>query len=646
MGATGLASILTTWGQFFDTTPRPTILAGSMNDVVQKVEAIDTILGAGVDGGAGTVANRLAAISTSGTFYKQSARAVSTSNITLSGTQTIDGVSVIAGDRVLVAGQSTAANNGVYVVASGAWARASDFDIAGEFPGSVIRVLEGNNNQKTQWSNGNTNSITLNTTAISFLKDSARTTEFYIAANNNPIAKQSADFICDGTSDDTELNTAYFAATLAGNASVRIHLSTGTFTFAGSVVPANGSMIEGAGPNATIIQRSADVIVFDLSGTYTGGGSSAGHRADVTIRDLRINGSISPHTNPAVRIYYGNHHLLERVEIMNMSSIGLVCVEWYDSHIERCRFQSCGTQGSGLRTFSGTGIGSGGKPAVLILGDTQTSGFGHTDVQNNNLRFTNCTWESNVDCALLVHGNGGSEDFAGQVSSAPNKLWFQNCKVESLFTGYAPQVHMYRTSQVWWENNHLVVGNYLDGSGTAQNEINFDTCSAFRVFGQWLESQGNHVDRTYMRFKDCQAFDVYPILMDDSNAQAPSVAIVEITGTCDYWVRQPDVQFRFRNAHSSTLVSGNLTSCQQNKGTATITTGNTSVVVNHGLSHAPGAGDIQITATAGPTSTPPGLIWWDTPTTTQFTIHCAVNPGASGLSLAWYAQYFSDAGHL
>ena len=57
---------------------------------------------------------------------KASCRASTVANITLSGAQTIDGVAVIAGDRVLVQNQSSAAQNGIYVAAAGAWARSSD----------------------------------------------------------------------------------------------------------------------------------------------------------------------------------------------------------------------------------------------------------------------------------------------------------------------------------------------------------------------------------------------------------------------------------------------------------------------------------------------------------------------------------------
>lgn len=53
-------------------------------------------------------------------------RVAARSPIALSGTQTIDGVSVIATNRVLVTGQIDAAENGIYVVAAGAWARSDD----------------------------------------------------------------------------------------------------------------------------------------------------------------------------------------------------------------------------------------------------------------------------------------------------------------------------------------------------------------------------------------------------------------------------------------------------------------------------------------------------------------------------------------
>jgi hypothetical protein len=78
-----------------------------------------------------------------GFSWKVAARAASTGNLTLSGTQTVDGVAVVANDRVFVKDQTTASTNGVYVVGAGAWARATDADSPAELGGMTITILEG-----------------------------------------------------------------------------------------------------------------------------------------------------------------------------------------------------------------------------------------------------------------------------------------------------------------------------------------------------------------------------------------------------------------------------------------------------------------------------------------------------------------------
>jgi hypothetical protein len=74
---------------------------------------------------------------------KASCRAGTTANITLSGTQTIDGVAVIAGDRVLVKDQTTTANNGIYVAAASTWARSTDADTWDELVHAYVFVESG-----------------------------------------------------------------------------------------------------------------------------------------------------------------------------------------------------------------------------------------------------------------------------------------------------------------------------------------------------------------------------------------------------------------------------------------------------------------------------------------------------------------------
>lgn len=107
----------------------------------------------------------------SGLDVKGSVRVATTGNITLSGTQVIDGVALSVGDRVLVKDQSTGSQNGIYVVASGAWARASDADNnpGGEVTSGMFCFVEqGTTNSDTGFVLTTNDPIVLNTTALDF----------------------------------------------------------------------------------------------------------------------------------------------------------------------------------------------------------------------------------------------------------------------------------------------------------------------------------------------------------------------------------------------------------------------------------------------------------------------------------------------
>ncbi|WP_287118104.1 hypothetical protein [Mesorhizobium sp.] len=81
----------------------------------------------------------------SATAVKGPCKVATTANITLSGAQTIDGVAVVADDRVLVKNQTTASQNGIYVADTGPWRRAKDF--AGNRDvrkGTRVWVTQGN----------------------------------------------------------------------------------------------------------------------------------------------------------------------------------------------------------------------------------------------------------------------------------------------------------------------------------------------------------------------------------------------------------------------------------------------------------------------------------------------------------------------
>jgi len=91
-----------------------------------------------------------------GLNVKSSVVAATTTNITLSGAQTIDGVSITAGQRVLVKNQTTATQNGIYVAAASAWARSADQQTPTQ--GDFTFVEQGTTNGSQGWilANGST----------------------------------------------------------------------------------------------------------------------------------------------------------------------------------------------------------------------------------------------------------------------------------------------------------------------------------------------------------------------------------------------------------------------------------------------------------------------------------------------------------
>jgi len=101
---------------------------------------------------------------------KASCVAATTANITLSGTQTIDGVALIAGDRCLVKDQTAPAENGIYLVAAGAWTRTTDMDVWAEVPGAFTFIEQGTTQADTGWVCTSNAGGTIGTTAITFVQ--------------------------------------------------------------------------------------------------------------------------------------------------------------------------------------------------------------------------------------------------------------------------------------------------------------------------------------------------------------------------------------------------------------------------------------------------------------------------------------------
>lgn len=143
--------------------------AAAIEHPQREIEAV--ISGAGLTPATGDLTQLQQAIQRMivGGDYKASVRVTTTANIALTGEQTIDGIAVVAGDRVLVMAQTAGAENGIYVAAVGAWARAEDANSAGDLTSGVLVPVEtGTGNADTIWMLTTDGAITIGTTALTW----------------------------------------------------------------------------------------------------------------------------------------------------------------------------------------------------------------------------------------------------------------------------------------------------------------------------------------------------------------------------------------------------------------------------------------------------------------------------------------------
>ena len=152
-----------------------------------------------------------------GNDWKDNVRALANSNVTLSGLQTIDGISLADGDRVLLTWQTDASENGIYVVASGAWSRSEDANSDAKVTASLaVFVSEGTSYADTQWRLTTDDTIVLDTTNLTFTQFGGSTTYTWsdtidvtwtvISVNTTKVATKVTATIGDGSSTEITVN--------------------------------------------------------------------------------------------------------------------------------------------------------------------------------------------------------------------------------------------------------------------------------------------------------------------------------------------------------------------------------------------------------------------------------------------------------
>jgi len=189
----------------------------------------------------------------------------------------VDGVNLSANDRVLVTGQDTASQNGLYLVAAvgsgsnGTWTRTSDGNETGEIEaGMIVMVTEGAVYADTQWKLITDNPIVIGTTPLTFTQN------------------YSANSISGGTSNVTVYSNANVTISSAGTPNVLTISSTGTITsgtvsatgnIIGNYIFGNGSQLTGIAGGSTYSNANVTTLLanFGTNTISTTGNVTAGY---------------------------------------------------------------------------------------------------------------------------------------------------------------------------------------------------------------------------------------------------------------------------------------------------------------------------------------------------------------------------------
>lgn len=209
-----------------------------------------------------------------GLSWKQAVRAATTVAGTLATSfengDTVDGVVLATGDRILIKNQAAPADNGIYVVAaSGAPARSTDADSGVELVNASVYVSEGTTLADTQWTCTTNAPITVGSTSLAFAQLTSGGGNSFVTVS---VSGQS-DVVADSSNDTLTLvaGSNITITTNAGTDTVTIAASGGgSFDYqwvpAGAITP---SVTGGCQSLTTIASASGqpDIQTLNFDGT-------------------------------------------------------------------------------------------------------------------------------------------------------------------------------------------------------------------------------------------------------------------------------------------------------------------------------------------------------------------------------------------
>ena len=267
---------------------------------------------------------RITAQQISNIDYKQSVRVVTTTNITLAGgaPNIVDGVSLVTNNRILVTGQSTGSQNGLYYVttvgagSTGTWIRSTDGDATGEIDaGMIVMVTEGTVYADTQWKLITDDPITIGTTALTFVQNysansiSAGTSNVRVGSSANVTVSSAgtANVLTISSTGVVVSGTGSVTGNITGGNLLTVGIISSTGNIIGNYFVGNGSALTGiiVSAGASIVNGSSNVVVAANSNVTIGVASTAGIGTFAST-GLYVTGVVSASGNITGSYLFGN----------------------------------------------------------------------------------------------------------------------------------------------------------------------------------------------------------------------------------------------------------------------------------------------------------------------------------------------------
>ena len=287
---------------------------------------------------------------------KAACQCATTAPITLSGLQTIDGYTTLAGDRVLVKNQSSSQYNGIYVASASAWTRAVDMDVWTEVPGAYTVILNGGQ-QDTGWVCTAAATGTINVTAMPWVQFSGTNT--YYAGTGLTLASNTFSITPVGTAGT--YGSASAVPVFVTNASGQVTSVTNT-----SIAIAN-TQVSGLGTMSTQNANAIAVTGGSIDGTTVGATTASTVRGTTITATTQFSGPGTGLTGTAISLSIGGN-------AATATSAGSVT--------NSVTFNSGGTGGASGSTFNG---GSALNVSYNTIGAPKTDGTGASGTWGINI---------------------------------------------------------------------------------------------------------------------------------------------------------------------------------------------------------------------------------------------------------------------